>query len=150
MLCICLIPSLSRYPVHAFQTPNPHTWLPISSSFLCCYPSNFIPFFFKWLFLCRFSFLLLPGPSAHSHLFRWNPSIPPHNFLTVTSGILLGVTFMGRLILLKIRKAFYHSAPNPLPLLSAVFFHLRLNCMPANWHLQLEPSNNRKRHLVSF
>lgn len=143
MLCTCLVPPLSWYPLLAFQTPNPHTWLSVSSSFLYCYPSNFIPLFFKWLFLCRFPFLLLPGPSAHSHLLKWNPSIPPYNFLTVTVGILLRVTFMGRLILLQTGIACYHSAANPLPLLSAVSFHLRLNldCMPANWLLQLELSN---------
>lgn len=86
MLCICFIPLPSWYPLHAFQSPNSHTWLPITSSFLCCYPSNFTPLFFKWLFLCRFPSLILPGPpSAHSHLFKWNPSIPPHNFLTGNS-----------------------------------------------------------------
>lgn len=146
MLCFCLVPAPSWYPLCAFQTPNPHTWVPISSSFLCCYPSNSIPLFFKWLFLCRFPFLLLPGlSSAHSHLFKRSPSIPPHNFFTVTAGILLGMTFMGRLILLQIGNACYLSVPNPLPLLSAASLHLRLNldCMPANWHLQLELSNRK-------
>lgn len=149
MFCICLVPSLFMIHTPCILDSNifaVHSWLPIPSSILSCFPSYFIPLFFKLLFLCRLPFLPLPGPpSARSHLFKWNPSIPPYQFLTVGAGNLLRVAFMGGLILLQIRNALYNSAPNLLSLLPAVSFHLRLDlrCMPANWHLQLEPSNRK-------
>lgn len=51
------------------------------------------------------SFLALPGPSAHCHLNMWNPSVPPHHFLTVRAEHLLRVAFMGGLNLLQVQNA---------------------------------------------
>lgn len=68
----------------------------------------------------------------------------PFQLLTSGAVNISRVAFMDRSTLLRIQNAFYYSASN-LSLLLAVSYHLRLDfdCMPAKWHLQLEPSNRK-------
>lgn len=119
-----------------------HSWLPISSSILSCFPSYFIPLFFKLLFLCRLSFPIFPGPLRL--------------ILTSLSGIPLSLLISPSLSKLEISewpswadwsfckyKMHYTTLHQTFCFCCLQCLRLDLDCMPANSHLQLEPSNRK-------